>query len=50
VGVETNYSGQLCELLEAEVVIEIKDRILKYDGRPMTPNYIVRNLVEVMGW
>ena len=50
VGVETNYSGQFCDLLASRTGIIISDRILKYDGRPMSPNYIIRLLEGVMDW
>ena len=50
VGVETNYSGQFCDLLASRTGIIIGDRILKYDGRPMSPNYIIRLLEGVMDW
>lgn len=50
VGVETNFSGQFCDLLAGHAGVRIGDRILKYDGRPMTPNYIIRMLKGVMDW
>jgi 2-oxoglutarate ferredoxin oxidoreductase subunit alpha len=50
VGVETNFTGQFCELLARETGVRITDRILKYDGRPMNPSYIIRNLKVVMDW
>jgi 2-oxoglutarate ferredoxin oxidoreductase subunit alpha len=50
VGVETNFSGQFCDLLASKTGVIIEDRILKYDGRPMSPNYIVRILKGVMDW
>jgi len=50
VGVETNYSGQFCDHLAAHTGVMITDRILKYDGRPMTPNHIIRGLKGVMDW
>lgn len=50
VGVETNYSGQFCDLLASKTGVIIEDRILKYDGRPMSPNYIIRLLKGVMDW
>ncbi len=50
VGVETNFSGQFCELLASKTGFIIEDRILKYDGRPMTPNYIIKALKGVMEW
>ncbi|MBS3826011.1 2-oxoacid:acceptor oxidoreductase subunit alpha, partial [Candidatus Bipolaricaulota bacterium] len=48
--VENNYSGQLASLLTRETGVETPDRILKYDGRPFTPESIlaeVRDLREV---
>ncbi len=50
VGVETNYSGQFCDLLASKTGFIVEDRILKYDGRPMTPNHIIRGLRGVMEW
>jgi len=50
VGVETNFSGQLCDHLASHTGVTIEDRILKYDGRPMTPNYIIQLLKGMMGW
>ena len=50
VGVETNFSGQFCDLLASRTGIIIGDRILKYDGRPMSPNFIIRLLKGVMDW
>jgi 2-oxoglutarate ferredoxin oxidoreductase subunit alpha len=50
VGVETNFSGQFCDLLASKTGVMITDRILKDDGRPMTPNYIIRLLKGVMDW
>ena len=50
VGVETNFTGQFCDLLTSRTGFILEDRILKYDGRPMTPNYIIRGLKGVMDW
>ena len=56
VAVEGNPSGQLAELLAREACVRITDRVLRYDGRPLTPDCIVRGLrgIEglrrVMGW
>jgi 2-oxoglutarate ferredoxin oxidoreductase subunit alpha len=50
VGVETNFTGQLCQLLASQTGILINDRILTFDGRPMSPNHIVRMLKGVMDW
>ena len=50
VGVETNYSGQFCDHLASHTGVHIEERILKYDGRPMTPNFIIQVLGGMMGW
>ena len=50
VGVESNFTGQFCDLLASQTGFVIEDRILKYDGRPMTPNHIIRMLGGVMDW
>ncbi len=50
VGVETNSTAQLCELIAREVLVEVPDRILKFNGRPMTPDFIIRGLQGVIGW
>jgi 2-oxoglutarate ferredoxin oxidoreductase subunit alpha len=42
--VENNATGQLARLIRAETGIEVTNRILKFDGRPFTPDYLVRQL------
>ncbi|MFA5375654.1 MAG: 2-oxoacid:acceptor oxidoreductase subunit alpha [Dehalococcoidia bacterium] len=42
--VESNASGQLAHLIQAETCIKVSDSILKYDGRPFTPSDIVREV------
>jgi 2-oxoglutarate/2-oxoacid ferredoxin oxidoreductase subunit alpha len=42
--IENNASGQLAELIRAQTGIKASDTILKYDGRPFTPAYIVREI------
>jgi len=39
--VESNATGQLARLIRAETGKDVSGRILKYDGRPFTPDYIV---------
>lgn len=41
VGIECNYQGQMCELIHAKTGIEIKNRLLKYDGRQFLFDEIV---------
>lgn len=44
VGVEGNAQGQFCRLLRRETGFHIQDKALRYDGLPITPEYIRRNL------
>jgi 2-oxoglutarate ferredoxin oxidoreductase subunit alpha len=40
--VENNATGQLARLIKTETGYDVGSRILKYDGRPFTPGYIVQ--------
>jgi len=42
--VEMNASGQLHRLLRQETGIQADHLVLKYDGLPLTPEYILRGL------
>jgi len=42
--VEGNASGQLARLIRAETGIKVDGLVLKYDGRPFTPNYLVERI------
>jgi 2-oxoglutarate ferredoxin oxidoreductase subunit alpha len=44
VAVEGNAAGQLARLIRRETGFHIERRILRYDGLPMTPEYILREL------
>ncbi len=44
VGVEENATGQLNRLLRQETGLSADHLVLKYDGRPFTPEYILRAL------
>jgi 2-oxoglutarate ferredoxin oxidoreductase subunit alpha len=44
VGVESNAQGQFARLLRRESGFEIKKKILQYDGRVITPEYILSKL------
>ena len=39
--IENNSQGQLGKLLRMETGVEIKKKILRYDGRPITPKQII---------
>jgi 2-oxoglutarate/2-oxoacid ferredoxin oxidoreductase subunit alpha len=44
--VESNVTGQLARLLRSEYEINFKSSILRYDGLPMTAEYIIRRFHE----
>jgi 2-oxoglutarate ferredoxin oxidoreductase subunit alpha len=40
--IENNATGQLAHLIRTETGYDVSGRILKYDGRPFTPDYIAQ--------
>jgi 2-oxoglutarate ferredoxin oxidoreductase subunit alpha len=44
--VEGNASGQLAGLIRMEAGVEITERVNRYDGLPLTPEYILRALAS----
>jgi 2-oxoglutarate ferredoxin oxidoreductase subunit alpha len=42
--VEGNATGQLAGLIRRETGFEVHQRINRYDGLPLTPEYILREL------
>jgi len=42
--IENNATGQFAQLLRRETGIEIKDMVLKYNGRPFTPSEILKEV------
>ncbi len=42
--IENNFSGQLGGLIREKTGIDITDRLLKYDGRPINPEEIIEHL------
>jgi len=42
--VESNATGQLAWLIRAETGLEVDGKILKFDGRPITPSIIVKEV------
>jgi 2-oxoglutarate ferredoxin oxidoreductase subunit alpha len=44
IGVESNYTGQFADLFRLETGIPVTERILKYDGRPLSPEEITRQV------
>lgn len=45
--VENNYTGQFRRLLQSETCLNVDHSILRYDGRPFSPEDIVARLKEV---
>ncbi len=45
--VECNYSGQFANLVREKTGVEISDRLLKYDGRPVYPEEIIEKVKDL---
>ena len=46
--VEVNYTGQFARFLRAETGLSVSGLVLKYDGEPMEPAYIVSTVQALM--
>ncbi len=42
--VENNATGQLAHIIQAETGKQVTGKILKFDGRPFSPQYVIREL------
>ena len=49
VGVEVNYTGQFAKHLRSETGFSLDDMVLKYDGEPFEPAFIVSRVKEIVG-
>jgi len=47
IAVEQNYTGQLATLIRAYTDVKVDASINRYDGRPMSPEYVLARLKEV---
>lgn len=47
--IESNFSGQAANLIKEKTGIDIKDRLLKYDGRIFYPEEIIEKLSSIKG-
>ncbi|MBN1347986.1 2-oxoacid:acceptor oxidoreductase subunit alpha [candidate division KSB1 bacterium] len=47
IAVEANYTGQLAMLIRMCTGVAVAGKITKFDGRPISPEYILSNLKEV---
>jgi 2-oxoglutarate ferredoxin oxidoreductase subunit alpha len=48
VAVEGNLTGQLAQIVHGATGIKCDHRLMKYDGRPFTADYILRGLAELI--
>lgn len=48
IDVEQNYSGQMASLIGEKTFFNIKNKILKYNGRPITQDEIYRSIKQVV--
>ncbi|MDO8637935.1 MAG: 2-oxoacid:acceptor oxidoreductase subunit alpha [Candidatus Daviesbacteria bacterium] len=46
--IENNFTGQLSELIREKTGIEIMDKMLKYDGRPIFPEEIEDKIKQIL--
>lgn len=46
--IEVNYTGQFARFLRAETGLSVDELILKYDGEPIEPAYIVSNVENLL--
>jgi len=44
VAVESNATGQFARLLRAYTGVQVDDKILRFDGRPLSPEYVLNRL------
>jgi len=46
--VENNKTSQLTSLIREHLLIDVKRKILKYDGRPFNPESLVQSIRELL--
>jgi 2-oxoglutarate ferredoxin oxidoreductase subunit alpha len=46
--VENNKTSQLTSLIREHLLLDVKHKVLKYDGRPFNPNTLARSIKEVL--
>lgn len=49
IAVEQNGTGQFADLLQKEFCVKVDNRILKYDGRQMSEEFVVSKLMSFLG-
>jgi len=48
IDIEMNFTGQLADLIRRETGIQIRHRILKYNGRPISETEVIQGITEVV--
>jgi 2-oxoglutarate ferredoxin oxidoreductase subunit alpha len=46
IDIENNYTGQLAMIIRMTTGIDIKDKVLKYDGRPFSGDELAQKVRE----
>jgi len=47
VGIEQNYSGQMAAVIAEKTLIDVKNKIVKFNGRPMSQDEIYQSVKQV---
>jgi 2-oxoglutarate/2-oxoacid ferredoxin oxidoreductase subunit alpha len=48
VGIEQNYSGQMSAVIAEKTMIDVKNKIVKFNGRPMSQDEIYQSVKQVV--
>jgi 2-oxoglutarate ferredoxin oxidoreductase subunit alpha len=48
VGIEQNYSGHMAAVIAEKTMIDVKNKIVKFNGRPMSQDEIYQSVKQVM--
>src|SRR5438309_10674860 len=48
IDIEQNYSGQMAQVIAEKTMIDIKNKIVKYNGRPMTQDEIYESVKRII--
>jgi 2-oxoglutarate ferredoxin oxidoreductase subunit alpha len=48
VGIEQNYSGQMAAVIAEKTMIDVKNKIVKFNGRPMSRDEIYQSVKQVV--
>jgi len=48
VGIEQNYSGQMASVIAEKTMIDVKNKIVKFNGRPMSQDEIYQSVKQVI--